>query len=169
MPTTQDASTHRPWSLRRRLIVFSGAVLAPVIAGAVVSGLLLLYAAVDANRLTDDVAAESNASLALFRDLQTARLDGSSYMEEGERTDLNQFRTVGRRIDRSFAEPVHDEAFERAHLRDARRHWEAAVAQLRSSRPGFESGQDDAVDAEDVFEARMNRAIADVERMVEDS
>jgi hypothetical protein len=86
----------RPASLRRRVLVLAAAVLAPLVIGALASGLVLLHSATRSHRLADEAVRESGATVALFQSLEAARLAGSSYMEEGERQDLAAFRSVWR-------------------------------------------------------------------------
>jgi hypothetical protein len=71
------------------LLFFAGALLTPVLIGAVVSGLVLLHSATTASRLTEEVVRETTSSITLFQDLEAARLAGSEYMEEGERDARN--------------------------------------------------------------------------------
>jgi diguanylate cyclase (GGDEF)-like protein len=159
--------TRPPSSLQRRLLLFAAAILGPVLAGALISGVVLLYSASSSNRLAEDVVTESTTSVALFRDLEAARLAGSSYMEEGERADLREFLRARRAVTRGLASPVYDEPYQRSRLRRVTRDWEAAVRQLRGTRTGISVPSDDATDPEDVFEDHVNSAIIGVEGLVE--
>jgi diguanylate cyclase (GGDEF)-like protein len=158
-----------PVSLRRRLLVFAVAVLAPVAVGAVVTGLVLFSSTARSDRLAEEMADESAASVGLFKDLQAARLAGSGFMEEGDREDLAGFRAAERRVDAKFEESPFDEGDERVRLRGIEREWRAAVRQLRETPTGISTPADNAEDPEDVFEAHVNSAIGGVERLVEES
>ena len=151
--TERSPTPPRLPSLQRRLFVFAAAVLAPVLVGALVCGLLLLVSATRSQRLTEELVAESAVSLSLFQNLETARLVGSSYMEEGEQGDFVKFRAAAQRVDRGLDASVFDAGTERANLRRVEREWQAATRQLRDTRTGIGSARDNAADPEDVFEA----------------
>ncbi len=173
-PAVDDGSeaapmTRRPASLRRRLLVLAVAVLAPVLVGALASGLILLHSAATSNRLAEEVVVEADATVSLFQALEEARVAGSTYMEEGERDDLADFRQAARQVNISLDETSYDEEGERERLGAVTAAWQAAVRQLRANRPADSSPTDNAEDPEDVFEDRMNRAIGGVERLVHSS
>ncbi len=111
---------------------------------------------------------ESGASLALFQNLEAARLAGSGYMEEGEREDLVEFRAEATRVEAQLGGSF-DERAERTLLRRVKGDWHAAVRQLRGTPTGVSTATDDAKDPEDVFEAHMNDAIGGLELLVADS
>ena len=173
-PAVDDGSeaapmTRRPASLRRRLLVCAVAVLAPVLVGALASELILLDSAATSNRLAEEVVVEADATVSLFQALEEARVAGSTYMEEGERDDLADFRQAARQVNINLDETSYDEEDERERLGAVTAAWQAAVRQLRANRPADSSPTDNAEDPEDVFEDRMNRAIAGVERLVHSS
>ena len=173
-PAVDDGSeaapmTRRPASLRRRLLVLAVAVLAPVLVGALASGLILLHSAATSNRLAEEVVVEADATVSLFQALEEARVAGSTYMEEGERDDLADFRQAARQVNISLDETSYDEEGERERLGAVTAAWQAAVRQLRANGPADSSPTDNAEDPEDVFEDRMNRAIGGVERLVHSS
>jgi diguanylate cyclase (GGDEF)-like protein len=157
----------RPASLRRRVLVLAAAVLAPLVIGALASGLVLLHSATRSHRLADEAVRESGATVALFQSLEAARLAGSSYMEEGERQDLAAFRAAARQVQRGLDASVFDARDERARLISVDRAWQAAVRQLNATPTGVSTPTDDAADPEDVFEGHVNGAIAGVERLVQ--
>ena len=142
-------------------------MVAPVLLGALISGAALLYSSTSSNRLAEDVARESKASVTLFRDLQAARLAGSSYMEGGAAEDREDFNAAATLVNRGLANPVFEAGYQRAALRRVSDEWRAAVKQLRGTETGISSSRDDAEDPEDVFEDHVNAAIQGVERMVE--
>jgi diguanylate cyclase (GGDEF)-like protein len=153
-------------SLQRRLLLFAVAVLAPVLAGALASGLLLLSSAARSQEIAEEVVEESSLSQSLFQSLEAARLAGSGYMEEGEQDDLAAFETAGRSVDRALATDVFDEGDEHERIRALGRDWQAAVRQLRETPTGVGSSSDDAEDPEDVFEEHMNAALTGAEGLV---
>ena len=167
--TEQSQAARRPVSLQRRLFVFAAAVLAPLVVGALVCGLILLHSSSRSLELAEELVSESEVSVSMFRGLQGARISGSGYMEEGEREDLAGFRTAGRVVDGALASSAFDDPQERERLRQVEHHWNAALHQLEGSATGVGSASDDAADPEDVFEDHMNTAIAGVERLVEAS
>src|SRR5688500_18162809 len=89
-------STRRPPSVLRRLLVFAAAVLAPVLVGAFISGMLLRDSAANSEQLAAEIVSESRAGVSLLQGLQAARLAGSDYMEEGELDELEEFRVAER-------------------------------------------------------------------------
>ena len=108
--------------------------------------------------------------MSLFQNLQTARIAGSQYMEEGERDDLAEYRVAGRQVERALdASATFDEREERDLLRAVEGKWQAAARQLEDTRTGVGSPRDDAADPEDVFEAHLNSAIGGVGGLVEGS
>ena len=64
--------------------------------GAVIGGLVLLNSAERSSDLAEEEVRESGATLALFQQLEAARLAGSGYMEEGEPDDLADFNTAAK-------------------------------------------------------------------------
>ena len=90
--TERPPAPRRLPSLHRRLLVFAAAVLAPVLVGALVCGVLLLLSASRSQQLAEELVEESAVSVGLIQNLQTARIAGSAYMEEGEREDLAEYR-----------------------------------------------------------------------------
>ena len=156
-------------SLQSRMLVFAAVLIAPVLVGALVSGLVLLKSANTANDLAGEVVRETNASVTLFQDLEAARLAGSGWMEEGERNDLLAFQAAAKRVDRGLKSPAYNDGPELGGLVRVEREWRAAVRQLRSTRTGISTPADDAPDPEDVFEGHVNGAIRGVERLVADS
>ena len=108
--------------------------------------------------------------MSLFQNLQTARIAGSQYMEEGELDDLAAYRKAATQVDRALdASDTFDEREERDLLRAVEGKWRAAARQLDDSRTGVGSPRDDAADPEDVFEAHLNSAIGGVGGLVEGS
>ena len=154
-------------SLRGRLLRYAAAVLAPVLAGALATGLILLHSAARAHQLGEEVVAESGSALTLFESLEAARIAGSDYMEEGEREELEDFEAAHVLVERELARSVFDDRGERAQLGEVRLEWRSAVRQLRGNRTGIGSRSDEEDDPEDVFEEHMNAAITDTERLVE--
>ena len=75
--TQRSPAPRRLPSLHRRLLVFAAAVLAPVLIGALVCGLLLLLSASRSQQLAEELVEESAVSVSLFQNLQTARIAGS--------------------------------------------------------------------------------------------
>ena len=167
--TERPPASRRPASLQRRLLVFAAAVLAPVVVGALVCGIVLLFSATRSHRLAEELAAETHVSVSLFQNLEAARIAGSGYMEEGEEDELADFRVAARHVDTALSATVFDEGEERAALRRVNRDWQAAVGQLRGTPTGTASPRDDAADPEDVFEEHVNDAIGGVERLAEGS
>jgi diguanylate cyclase (GGDEF)-like protein len=157
--TERSPAPRRLPSLQRRLLVFGAAVLAPVLIGALVCGLLLLFSAARSQQLAEEMVGESAVSVSLFQSLEAARIAGSSYMEEGEREDFVKFRDAASQVDRALGEPAFDKAAERTNLHTVKREWSAATRQLRDTRTGVGTSRDDAADPEDVFEAHVNSAI----------
>jgi diguanylate cyclase (GGDEF)-like protein len=164
-----DIAPRRAGSLRRRLLGLAAAVLAPVIVGAVGCGLVLLHSATRSQRLTEELVSESGVTVTLFQGLQAARLAGSSYMEEGESDELEDFRRAQREVDGGLATTAFDDFEEQAQLDVVRRHWREAVAQLDGAPSELGSAYDDESDPEDVFEDHVNDAIRAVEDLVEHS
>src|SRR5918992_175807 len=162
-----DIAPRRAGSLRRRLLGLAAAVLAPVVIGAIVCGLVLLHSATRGERLAEELADESGVTVALFQGLQAARLSGSGYMEEGESDDLVDFRRAQREVDGGLATTAFDAFEEQAQLDVVRRHWREAVAQLDGAPSEVGSAYDDESDPEDEFEEHVNHAIAEVERLVD--
>jgi diguanylate cyclase (GGDEF)-like protein len=148
------------------MLVFAGAVLAPVVIGAAITGLVLFNSASRSDDLAEGMADESSVGVSLLQDLQTARLAGSGYMEEGEGDELATFDAAAARVDRGFERAVFDDDVERVRLREAERDWRAAVRQLRDTPTGVGDPTDDAADPEDVFEDDMNASIGGVQRLV---
>jgi diguanylate cyclase (GGDEF)-like protein len=163
--TERPPASRRPASLQRRLLVFAAAVLAPVVVGALVCGIVLLFSATRSHRLAEELAAETHVSVSLFQNLEAARIAGSGYMEEGEDDELADFRDAARHVDAALSATVFDGAEERAALRRVNRDWQAALGQLRGTPTGTASPRDDAADPEDVFEEHVNDAIGGVERL----
>jgi diguanylate cyclase (GGDEF)-like protein len=157
----------RPPSLQGRLLRYAAAVLAPVIVGALASGLILLHSAARAHELGDEVVAESASAVTLFESLEAARIAGSEYMEEGEHEELEDFEAASVGVERELVRMIFDEHDERSQLADVRIEWRSAVSQLRRTPTRISRTTDEAGDPEDVFEVRMNAAIADTERLVE--
>jgi diguanylate cyclase (GGDEF)-like protein len=164
---TDPHPTRRSASLRRRLLRFAAAVLAPVLAATVASGMILLNSSSHSHQLAEEVVQESATSLSLFQGLEAARLAGSSYMEEGEPDELADFDAAAERVERDLATPVFDDADERTRIRAIQSEWDAAVRQLRSTAPEIGTAHDDAADPEDVFEDFVNAAIEDAEKLIE--
>ena len=123
-------------SLQRRLLVFAAAVLAPVLIGALVCGLVLLSSATRSQALAEELVSESAVSVSLFQNLETARIAGSSYMEEGEHADFVTYRAAASEVDRALGGSAFDDGPERSNLRKVQREWEAAAQQLRDTRTG---------------------------------
>jgi len=162
----RSAAPRRLPSLRRRLLVFAAAVLAPVLTGALVCGLLLLFSATRTQGIAEEMTRESEVGVSLFHNLETARIAGSSYMEEGEPQDFAEYRDTARQVDRALGGSAFDDGAERTHLHAIERDWEAAVRQLHDSRTGVSASNDDAGDPEDVFEMHVNSAIKRVGGLV---
>ena len=154
-------------SLQASLLRYAAAVLAPVIAGALASGLILLHSAARAHDLGDEVVEESASALTLFESLEAARISGSDYMEEGEHEELEDFEAARVVVELELARSVFDGRGERSQLSDIRLEWRGAVRQLRGTPTRISTPTDESADPEDVFEARMNGAISDTERLVE--
>jgi diguanylate cyclase (GGDEF)-like protein len=167
VPADLDAPARRAPSIRRRLLAFAALILTPVVAGALVSGGVLLRSASQSDRLGAEIVQESRASIALLRGLHAARLAGSGYMEEGEADELADFQRAAVDVAAATrASSVFDEPGERAALRGAQRDWQAAVDQLRHTQAGFGQGPAGEEDPEDVFEDHVNAALDRVERLV---
>ena len=146
--------------------MFAAAVLAPVLIGALACGLLLLVSANRSQALAEELSRESAVTVSLFQDLETARIAGSGYMEDGAHADLVEFREAASRIDRALGSSAFDERAEETRLRRVGREWAAAARQLRDSRTGVGTAHDDAADPEDVFEEHVNAAIGGVGGLV---
>lgn len=159
MTANDPTSPRRATSLQRRLLLFAAVVLAPVLVGALASGLILLQAATRSQGLAEEIVNESAVSVTLFESLEAARRSGSQYMEEGEADDLKGFQSARRDIERLLALPAFDEDDERSRIDAVEREWRAAVRQLAGTPTGLSSSIDDAEDPEDVFEHRVNAAI----------
>ena len=166
MSSQRSPVTRRLPSLRRRLLVFAAAVLGPVLIGALACGVLLLFSATRSQDLAGEMVAESAVSVSLFQNLETARIAGSDYMEEGEREDFVTYRASAREVDRALGGSIFDEPAERSYLRGVEREWHAAAQQLRDSRTGVSTPLDDAGDPEDVFEEHVNAALGGVGGLV---
>jgi diguanylate cyclase (GGDEF)-like protein len=164
--TERAPAPRRLPSLQSRLLVFAAAVLAPVLMGALACGLLLLFSASRSQALAEEMISESAVSVSLFQNLETARIAGSSYMEEGEHEDLAEFRSAAVQVDRALGGSAFDERAERGNLLKVEREWRAAARQLRDSRTGVGTSRDDAADPEDVFETHVNAAISGVGGLV---
>ena len=137
-PETERSRTpRRPAPLQRRLLLFAAAVLAPLFVGALACGLVLLLSSTRSHRLAEETVRESKVSVALFQNLEASRIAGSSYMEDGEREDLVAFQAAAKRVVRALGQSAFDEAEERALLRRLDRDWQAAVRQLRDTRPAL--------------------------------
>ncbi len=165
-PVAEPPQARRRVSLRRRLFVFAGAVIAPLVIGALTYGAILLHSSSRSQALAEEMVDESQVSVALFQGLQRARIAGSSYMEEGEREELGEFRVAAKQVDGALASKAFGERGERTRLDRVKRQWTAAVDQLEDSRTGVGSAVDDIADPEDVFEEHMNTAIGGVEQLV---
>ena len=126
---SSELKPRRAPSLHRRLLVFAAAVLAPVLIGAVICGLLLLVSASRSQDLAAEMVAESAVSVSLFQNLETARITGSSYMEEGEQEDFVAFRAAARRVDLALGGTAFEEADEQKNLGRVEREWQAAARQ----------------------------------------
>ena len=166
--TERSPAPRRPAPLRRRLLGFAAAVLAPLVVGALVCGLVLFFSATRSHRLAEEMVAESQVSVTLLQSLQAARIAGSAYMEDGERDELVEFRAAEAKVD-ALGTSVFDDPAERARLRRLNKQWQAAVTQLGGSGTGVSPSSDDAADPEDVFEAHVNDAIGSGERLVQES
>src|SRR5918999_3442663 len=168
MTGAEPETKRRSASLQRRLMLFAAAVLAPVLVGALASGLILVKSTARSQTLAAEIVNESDVTLTLFQGLQSARLAGSGYMEEGERDDLADFEASAVTVDRELDRPVFDGRDERSAIRAVERHWRAAVRQLYAPTPQS-SSSDDAADPEDLFEGQVNDAIRGVETLVHES
>jgi diguanylate cyclase (GGDEF)-like protein len=166
---TETPAPRRSTSLQRRLVLFAAAVLAPVLAGALASGLILLHSASRSQGIAEEVVEESTVSLALFQALEAARLAGSAYMEEGEGDDLAAFQAAAGRIERVLGTADFDDPREHARMRAIGERWRAAVGQLRGTPARIASPSDDAEDPEDVFEEHVNGALRGAEQLTADS
>jgi hypothetical protein len=124
-------------SLQASLLRYAAAVLAPVIAGALASGLILLHSAARAHDLGDEVVEESASALTLFESLEAARISGSDYMEEGEHEELEDFEAARVVVELELARSVFDGRGERSQLSDIRLEWGGApFASSAARRPG---------------------------------
>ena len=94
-----ETNTRRAPSIRRRLLAFAALILTPVVAGALISGLMLLQSASRSDKLGGEIVQESRASVALLQSLQAARLAGSGYMEEGEEDEQQERDAIEVRLD----------------------------------------------------------------------
>jgi diguanylate cyclase (GGDEF)-like protein len=154
-------------SLQRRLLRFAALVLAPVLVGALASGLILLQSATRSQALAEEIVEESAVTVRLFESLQAARLAGSHFMEEGE--GLEAFQAARRDVERHLALPAFDEEEERSTIEAVTHHWRAAVRQLEDTPSGAGAESNDAEDPEDVFEEHVNAAIGGAESLVDSS
>ena len=57
--TERPPASRRPASLQRRLLLYAGAVLAPVLVGALACGLVLLHSSTRSQRLAEEIVRES--------------------------------------------------------------------------------------------------------------
>ena len=90
--TERSPAPRRLPSLHRRLLVFAAAVLAPVLVGALVCGLLLLLSASRSQRARRGDGRGIRGQREPVPEPADGRIAGSSYMEEGERDDLAAYR-----------------------------------------------------------------------------
>lgn len=156
-PSAYEPDVRRAPTVLRRLLLFAGAVLAPVAVGALIGGLVLLGAANRSDRLAGEFVRETDVTMAIGAALERARAAGIESMDSGDPEAAREFRAAARRIAVALRAPVFDERGEHMRIVVAGREWRSALAAFNATRPGR---RDDVAGRR--FEMQTDHAIAAV-------
>ncbi len=167
----QDGSDGRSrfaGSLRRRLLLAALAVIAPLLLGAGLWMILLSRSADSYEQLAREATRESDESVLLLQHLSQAQEAGSSYMEGGDADDRRAFAQAALKVNRGLAgEDSYDEPAEQAGLAAITRPWKRASHELATYSPASDGTRTDATaDPEDRFEANVDAATTNLERLM---
>jgi diguanylate cyclase (GGDEF)-like protein len=145
------------------------AAIAPLLIGTALWMALQSDSADEYRQLANEVARESDDSLALLQQLNEAEGSGLQYLRSGNPQELRDFRRTATRIDRRLAQlNRYDEPAEVIAFVSIRRPWKFAKQDVAAFQPGrvLHSVPGSTVELDDAFASDLHSAVAGLERLM---